>query len=288
MINKKAYAKINLTLELTGKLSNGYHSVCTLMHKISLCDDIKLSLNNSKSISVKANLDLCDEKDNLAYRAAALFLEAYNKQHNTSHGADIIITKRIPAGAGLGGGSSDGACVLDCLNELLHGFEQQQLEQFASALGADVPFALENHSFCYATGTGTTLCDFKKITYPCHVAVIKPRIFCGTKDMYNYYDQNFRFSHANNTKDFIQSLTFPKSFEYCCNDFEKAAFSLYPDIKSIVQKLNSFNPYYAGMTGSGSAIFAIFENKTQAELALEQTQKEFFEITENTFIEKFV
>ena len=114
---KKAYAKINLTLEILDKRTDGYHNIRSVMQKISLCDILSFSFKDDKSITLTCSKNVCPMKDNLAYKAAELFLEKYNAKCGKSFGVDIHIEKHIPDKAGLAGGSADCACVLDCLYE---------------------------------------------------------------------------------------------------------------------------------------------------------------------------
>ena len=160
-MNRKAYAKINLALDITGIQENGYHTVDMIMQTIGLHDDLEISLNDTGRINLAVT---CDEAvrgelteqgtdmDNLAYRAAtAFFKELENKKDGSRFvgkgagvagvGADIRLHKRIPSGAGLGGGSSDAAEVLKGLNELTGSLlTEEELKDIAAKLGSDVPF----------------------------------------------------------------------------------------------------------------------------------------------------
>ncbi len=288
-IKKKAFAKINLSLEITGKLENGYHTLSTLMHKISLCDEISVCFNNQNRISVKCSVPVCDEKDNIAYKAAQAMLSLFNRQNNTSLGTDIEITKNIPFGAGLGGGSADCAAVMDIINNQTRFFKKEHLHEIANQLGADVPFCLEGHKFSLATGTGNNLYEINKIAHDFSILVIKPKVFCGTKEMYNLFDENFPFSDGQKTeKAACNGKSFPENFSLCSNDFEKVAEILYPDIKDIINTAKTLSPYYAGLSGSGSAVFAVFESIDKAERCKEKLLLNHNPMIENTFIEKFV
>lgn len=136
-----AHAKINLTLDITGRRSNGYHELVTIMQSVSLADEVILTLKDSGGITLTCdNSALPQGRGNLAYRAAAAFFAAIN-QNNIS--LNIAIKKNIPSQAGLAGGSADAAAVLAGLNVLLGtGLSQQALAAIALKLGADVPFCL--------------------------------------------------------------------------------------------------------------------------------------------------
>ena len=145
ILYEKACAKINLFLLVGKKRDDGFHEISTYMHPVSLADDIKLeieSANKTKiSLKIDGNPDIPVDQSNLVCKAAALFLEAANKNASI----DIELKKLIPSGAGLGGGSSDGAAVLRALNRFYNfPFSEAELTKMAAKLGSDVPFFISS------------------------------------------------------------------------------------------------------------------------------------------------
>ncbi|MEG1317078.1 MAG: 4-(cytidine 5'-diphospho)-2-C-methyl-D-erythritol kinase, partial [Oscillospiraceae bacterium] len=137
-IIENAFAKLNLSLDVVSKFSDGYHELCMVMQSVSLCDDVAVTLRDDGVISVESDLRyLPSDERNIAYKAARAFFE---KHQDSTLGADIKITKRIPVCAGMGGGSSDGAAVLRALNRLTNRpFSRAELENIGAELGSDIP-----------------------------------------------------------------------------------------------------------------------------------------------------
>ena len=223
-MNRKAYAKINLALDITGIQENGYHTVDMIMQTIGLHDDLEISLNDTGRINLAVT---CDEAvrgelteqgtdmDNLAYRAAiAFFKELENKKDGSRFvgkgagvagagvagvGADIRLHNRIPSGAGLGGGSSDAAEVLKGLNELTGSLlTEEELKDIAAKLGSDVPFFISGGT-ARCTGTGTDIEKLRPIGDMFYVVIAKPFTGNPTPLIYREYDNAAAGSKA---KDF--------------------------------------------------------------------------------------
>jgi len=152
--SKKAYAKINLHLDVVSKYDNGYHEVNTVMQSVSLADDVFVSLEGD-GISLICDKDgIPDDNRNIAWRAAERYFAEYGK---LSCGVKIKIEKRIPSEAGLGGGSADAAAVLCALNELFDfPLDRKLMLELGASIGADVPFCMIGGT-AYADGTGTDI-----------------------------------------------------------------------------------------------------------------------------------
>ncbi|MDE6727293.1 MAG: 4-(cytidine 5'-diphospho)-2-C-methyl-D-erythritol kinase, partial [Oscillospiraceae bacterium] len=182
MITLIAHAKINLFLDITGKLANGYHLLETVMQSVDLSDIV--SVEQSDGITVSCSDPEIPENDgNICYKAAELFFELLGHRG----GADIYIDKRIPHGAGLGGGSADAAAVLRGLNKLYgKPFDDETLLALAARVGADVPFCLVGGTkLC--SGIGEVMTDTEP--YPQrHFLIVKPDFECDTKAAYADYD----------------------------------------------------------------------------------------------------
>ena len=148
----RAYAKVNLTLDITAKRDDGYHEVCMIMQEISLYDTITIERSDSIEITCNVPFIPCDEK-NLAYKAVV----EYNKYTGKNTGAKIHINKIIPSGAGLGGGSSDAAAVVKALDELYKtNLSERDKMNICERLGSDVPFFIFGGT-CLAEGRGEIL-----------------------------------------------------------------------------------------------------------------------------------
>jgi len=155
-------AKLNIYLEIIGQKKNGYHLLETVMVPISLCDEINITIYDKGDISVKTlNLEIAQE-ENIVYK----ILKKAKEKFNLKFGAEIIVNKKIPSGAGLGGGSSDAAFVLKFLNEVLKFANISELIKFSSLIGADIPFFLINKpSFCEGIGEIITPIDIPKESF---------------------------------------------------------------------------------------------------------------------------
>ena len=325
-MNRKAYAKINLALDITGIQENGYHTVDMIMQTIGLHDDLEISLNDTGRINLAVT---CDEavrgelteqgtdRDNLAYRAAtAFFKELENKKDESRFvgtgagaagvgiagaGADIKLHKRIPSGAGLGGGSSDAAEVLKGLNELTGSLlTEEELKDIAAKLGSDVPFFISGGT-ARCTGTGTDIEKLRPIGDMFYVVIAKPFTGNPTPLIYREYDNAAAGSKA---KDFerpdidaissaVNGISSNKTdrtayktpafagagssetsvlteilLQNNINVLEKADerinYSITKEIKMELLKLGAIT---SCMSGSGSAVYGLFTDREKMEAA---------------------
>ena len=182
----EAYAKINLTLDVTGKRPNGYHDVCMVMQSIGIHDIVTVQTETGAD-DIELTISHCDlptDSSNLAYRAAQLFLQRTNKQ---SDGIRIHIEKHNPIAAGLAGGSTDAAAVLVLLNDLYQtGLTQEQLMEMGLALGADVPFCIAGGTML-AEGIGEVLTPLPHAPQA-FVVLCKPPVAVSTPAIYRAID----------------------------------------------------------------------------------------------------
>lgn len=246
-----APAKLNLFLHVIGRRADGYHDLQTAYALIDLVDLLDFEARSDGAI-VRAGDLLSAIEDDLAVRAA----HALNKAAGTSHGATISVTKHIPAGSGMGGGSSDAATTLIALNRLWNlDFSRAELSVIGLTLGADVPFFLHGHN-AVAQGIGERLTT---IDVPAAwFAIVWPQLYVSTREIFN--DPGLtRNSKA--TK--IAALSASSSL---VNDLEPVARRRYPSIDEAVKRLERFGA--ARMTGSGSAVFVAAASREQAELAV--------------------
>lgn len=257
-----APAKINLFLEILGKREDGYHEIETVMQEISLFDFLYLE-NYDKGIAFTcSNPGLAAGEDNLVVKAVQLM----QKESKISKGVKIHLDKRIPIGAGLGGGSSDAVATLMGLNRLWQiGYDEKQLISLAGKLGSDTPFfVVGNTAICKGRGEIVT-------PYPLHVkynyVIIYPRLEVSTAAIY----KNFKFSLTKNLKDvsfFLQKLESGSPAELgsgLYNRLEDVVFGLYPDIEKIKKILTKFNLCGILLSGSGSALYGLYKEEIDSQ-----------------------
>lgn len=274
-----APAKINLYLKITGKdKKDGYHFIYSIFDPVSLYDKLEIKPRNTSGITVKdalGRLKIKQEK-NLVYKAALLL----QKTSGTGLGADITLYKRIPDGAGLGGGSSDAAATLRGLNTVWKtGYTVKKLEKLAFKLGSDVPFFIRAKPSAIS-GKGNIIRPFSIKNALWYVIVVKKGIKVNTRQAYNWLDLDNKLTLGQNT-DILSSrlmrepktplLHFP-----VFNDFETPVFKrrkVLEKVKAILLKCR--NAETAGMSGSGSSIFALFAKRKDALSCYKKAKKSF-------------
>lgn len=259
----KAFAKINLFLDITGRLPNGYHTLNTVMRQIGLYDLVTVSVSEGSGISLTCDNPLIPRDGrNIAVKAAEKFL----RETTVSAAVSVKIEKRIPLEAGLGGSSTDGSAVLTALNRLFgEPLSAERLIGLGASLGADVPFCLiGGAAVCGGFGEKVTPIgmpdDFA-------VGIVKPDFSCSTAAAYRAYDES-PLSTREEFSSFVRSLSFGAGAWSggVYNVFEK----LYKDerIGSLTESLKKNGALSAALSGSGSAVFGIFEDSFTAEKAL--------------------
>lgn len=266
-IKVKAYAKINLMLDIVATRTDGYHDLFMIMQSIGLYDTITVSQTKSKRITITCNIDdiPLDEK-NIAHKAATAFFMATKIKNKGIH---IDIVKRIPHAAGLAGGSADGAGVLVALNRLYSaGFTDDELCNIGVKIGADVPFCIKGGTLL-AQGVGDVLNKVKPLR-KCHILIAKPDCGVNTGFAYKQFDE----CGKTHTPDKLGMLCAMQSRDLhdiasrMENVFEQ--FIDVPnkvDIKSIMRDNGAIG---VCMSGSGPTVFGIFDDKEKAELAAEK------------------
>ena len=264
-----APAKLNLFLHVTGRRADGYHTLQTVFQLIDLADWLDFERRGDGAIVREGDL-LSLPNDDLAVRAA----RALQQATGCRFGATIRVSKRIPAGSGMGGGSSDAATTLIALNRLWNtGLDRQQLADLALELGADVPFFVHGRN-AFAEGRGEQLTPLS--LQPAHYAVIWPQVHVSTKEIFE--DSGLtRNTKATKMSDFSAAADpVPQTLRergetgtpvlFGANDLEAVARRRFPVIDQVLAHLARFG--VARMTGSGSAVFAITANEDQARAAV--------------------
>jgi 4-diphosphocytidyl-2-C-methyl-D-erythritol kinase len=258
-----APAKINLALKILRKRADGYHDIKSILQKVSLYDTLSLKRSPLQGITVTADdPSIPTDSRNLAYRAADLLL----KQQKITPGISIHIKKRIPAGAGLGGGSSNAAATLTGLNKLLRcNLTETELLRLGVEIGADVPFFIYDKPSALAEGIGEQLSPVT-IQVPLWLVIVFPGFSISTKWAY----ENYRVL-TNEGK----NIRIPPYFEQLnsvlhilSNDLENVVTKQYPEIQEIKHTLIQAGACGSLMSGSGSSVFGIFPDEQQAQEAL--------------------
>lgn len=261
----KANAKINLSLNITGKLESGYHSVDMIMQSVSLADDVYVNVSNGSGIALTTDNAMipCDER-NTAYKAADIFLKESGKEIAVK----ISINKNIPSQAGIAGGSADAAAVFIALNELCgKPFSTAQLCEMSKKVGADVPFCILGGT-CKAYGTGT---DIEKLDDlpDCLILLCKPPINISTPVAYKLCD-DFGFDRERlNTKNIIGGLKTGNLFTITSNLYNKFEEVLNLSVvQNIKDTMLAYGALGALMSGSGPTVYGIFNKSDSAALEM--------------------
>jgi len=266
-ISLKAPAKINLYLEITGNRVDGYHDLVMVLQSIDLCDRLDLRLTGTDAIYVHCDHpEVPTDQTNLAYRAAYLLQQKYPDLG----GVDITITKNIPVGAGLAGGSTDCAAVLVGLDRLGNlGLTQPELRELAAQLGSDIPFCIGGGT-ALAVGRGEILSPLPSLT-DLALVICKPRNL-GISTAWAY--QTFRsqgllassIKDQNHSSQMLAAIASDHDSKYLriarlmYNDLERVVLPTYPEIANLKQSLQDQECLGVLMSGSGSTVFAIAQN----------------------------
>lgn len=267
-IEIKAYAKINLGLNIVSKRQDGYHNLNTVFYPLTELYDI-LEFKLSDKFMFNCDNDFIS-KDNLVIKAKNILERIIGNTLNVS----IKLHKSIPIGAGLGGGSSDAAATLISLNELFNiGLKYEQLLDLALQLGSDVPFFIKaKPAFGKSRGEILEMIPLD-IQHP--ILIVNPGIHISTKDAFlnitpkeNQIDLKSIFSSENLDFDLIRNKV--------TNDFENYVFQKYPEVAEIKRVMYSNKALFALMSGSGSTVYGIFQNIKQAQSVIEKMPKNYF------------
>lgn len=257
----RAYAKINLGLRVFQRQADSYHRIQGLMQSIGLCDQLVLErFGKGIELSVEPPLGIPAE-ENLAYRAAELMVETANLTPNLR----IQLMKRIPVGAGLGGGSSDAAAVLVGINELFNlGMDKAKLLELAAELGSDPSFFLEGGT-CLVGGRGERIKRIPPLP-EYHLALLIPPFSLSTAAVYRQFDRL-----GSDGGEFDEKS--PRLLPFLRNDLERAALQLRPELGEYRNLLGKASPDFFGMSGSGPAWFAGFRDRARAEAVAAEAAK---------------
>lgn len=258
------HAKINIGLQVTERRPDGYHNLDTVFYPIPIQDALEVVVAEDadydcrlhiSGISIEGEMD-----NNLVVRAYRLLACDY-----TLPSVDIYLHKHIPTGAGLGGGSADASFMLRLLNDMFElGIATEQLESYATKLGADCPFFITSKPV-YATGIGNEFHPIELDLSGWYIVVVKPDVFVSTKEAYSMVKPEK--PEVTLDEKIVHPIT--EWRETISNDFEKGIFALHPELAEIKEILYALGAKYAAMSGSGSALFGLFE------APVEEIEKQF-------------
>ena len=274
---EKAFAKLNISLDVTGRRPDGYHDMRMVMQTVTLCDDVSVSLREDGAVHARTNLRYlpCDER-NIAVKAARAF---FAKAEMKNAGADIGIRKRIPVCAGMGGGSSDGAAVLRALNRLCgKPFSLPELEALGASLGSDIPFCVAGGT-ALAEGRGEVLSPLPDLP-ACRFVIVKPRFSVSTPELFSKLDRSpvKRHPDTDGIVSAIRAGDLPGVCRRMYNVFEDVLPPKPDDVAVIKSRLLDCGARGAMMTGTGSAVFGVFDSEAAAEAARAALSKSYGEV----------
>ena len=266
----KANAKVNLSLDVTGKRTDGYHTLKSVFQSVSLCDYLTVNLFDNIKVAC-SDSSICGE-DNLCFKAATLFFERSNIQS----GAEIFIEKHIPLAGGLGGGSADAAATLVALNTLCNNpLSQTELLGIALELGADVPFCmLGGTKLC--EGIGEIMTDLKPLP-DCFIVVAKRGQKSSTGDMYRALDSDSNRKKVD-TEGIINGLSngdLVGALKGAYNCFESVCDP--EDLNTVKAVAQEYSAVYCGLSGAGPSVITVTERETDAEKIAETLKAKGFE-----------
>ncbi|WP_051305183.1 4-(cytidine 5'-diphospho)-2-C-methyl-D-erythritol kinase [Desulfogranum mediterraneum] len=272
----RAPAKVNLLLKVTGRRADGYHTIESLMQKVSLYDRLELRLVEQWGVRLRCpGSELAEDESNLVFQAARLFLDRGTSSATAvAPGVEITLEKRIPVAAGLGGGSSDAAATLAGLNRLHGGlFSAEELAAMGLQLGADVPFFLATSGACWASGIGELLTPVETVLGVVFV-LVNPGVSVSTKWVYDTFSLTGKGKGINLTNSRIELLRqrwgnrvagqLPAGTDLE-NDLQQVTAGRYAEVGRIRQELVGLGASVALMSGSGPTVFGVFTDRQQAE-----------------------
>ena len=265
-----APAKINLTLDIVGTRPDGYHLLESIFQAVNVYDFIYARKKWGKGITLKAPGCDCPVEKNTAYKAAVAFMNYTGIQR----GVRLTVTKHIPQQAGMGGGSADAAGVLVALDHLFKtNLSTQQLCEIGLTVGADVPFCIVGGT-AYVTGIGEGIQPLPPLP-DCHIVIAQPAEGISTKEAYAAVDNAEILARPDNAAAMaaLEAGDLAGVCKQAVNVFESA--TQLEGVKDIRRRMEQFSPLCSQMTGSGSCVFAIFEDKETAEACLTDLQADY-------------
>ncbi|NLK36960.1 MAG: 4-(cytidine 5'-diphospho)-2-C-methyl-D-erythritol kinase [Epulopiscium sp.] len=273
-IRLRARAKINLTLDVTGKREDGYHELRTIMQTVNLQDGIYMKKIDKPVIRVKSNWEwLPTDERNLAYRGAQLMRDTFGIQE----GVFIELQKHIPVAAGLAGGSADCAAVLVGMNRLF-GLRQSRetLMKMAAKLGSDIPYCILRGT-ALAEGIGDVITPVTHPFPPCFLVLVKPAFSVSTAYVYQHLRLDEIKVHPN-TEEMLRAISrgdLHTIAHELCNVLETVTIPKHPQIGEIKDRMKALGALGTLMSGSGPTVFGLFDKEEIALSAAGILKQEF-------------
>lgn len=262
-ISLLAPAKINLFLEVLNKREDGFHNINSLFQVISLYDELEISILEKPIIdlTIKNSYEKLPIEENIITKAFNLIRSKFNLKN----GIKVILTKRIPISAGLGGGSADAATTILACNILFElRLNYTEMANLSALIGSDLPFFFSSGQ-ALVTGRGEILKDMK-LPLDYELVLVKPSFSIATSEAYGWLKRDltnskvpFSLRHCCSSEDLIESIKFSG------NDFEEKCFEVFPDLERLKEKLYNKGAKLVQMSGSGPTMFGIFD-KTSLEM----------------------
>lgn len=266
-IDLKAMAKINLGLDVVGKLPNGYHQLRMIMQMVNLYDNITIYKTEQPGISIETNLKFLPvNENNIVYKAAQALIDKFQ----ISQGVKIVLEKHIPVAAGMAGGSSDAATVLHGMNVIFElGMSKKDMMELGVTLGADVPYCVLRKT-ALSEGIGeilTTLPPMPK----CFILIAKPPISVSTKTVFGQLKVDEIQSHPDidGLVQAIKNKSITDIASKLGNTLEMVTIPKYPVIDQIKEEMTKLGAIGTLMSGSGPTVFGIFQDQKMAKKAYE-------------------
>ena len=274
---EKAYGKLNLTLDVLCRREDGYHDLKSAMQTVSLYDQVELEVETGEPWKLLCSREdiPCDSR-NLAWKAARIFCDAIGKEPN---GLTIRIDKKIPSGAGMGGGSADAAAVLRLLNRYYgNPMTQEALAELGGTIGSDIPFCVVG---------GTVMCEgrgerMRRLNdMPrCMIVGCKPEFSVSTPVLFKKIDSVYIYRHPDNDamEAAIAACDLTSIAREIYNVFDPVVSEDHPEISHIKDVCNAHGALASQMTGSGSVVFAIMPDEKSAQNVMEELKKTYSQV----------
>ncbi len=270
----RSYAKINLTLDITAKRDDGYHELNTVYQQVDLCDEIEIEQSESGSTEIRCSDPSLENDDNICVRAAQLMKERYD----INGGVKITLQKKIPMGAGLGGGSGNAAAVIKGMNLIYRlNLDLDEMAGIGRELGMDVPFYIFGGT-CLGTGRGDIIERLPDLPKR-HVVIVYPDIHVSTGKAYGNLDYD-KIGLVRASEQFIREY----DFSLLHNDFEYSVLRSFPELAVIKNRLGP----RAILSGSGSSLFGIYESEENARKHYDSLKKDFNRVFLNETVNRRV
>ena len=270
MITLNAYAKINLSLDVVGRLANGYHEVRMIMQTVGIHDTLTFEKTEGEIVLSSDAGELPLGEDNLIYKAARLVKETYG----ISGGVKVHLEKRIPVAAGMAGGSTDAAATLKAMNLLYDlGLSEEDLCGLGVKLGADVPYCIMGGT-ALSEGIGEVLTKLAPMP-ECVLLVAKPDINVSTKEVYQALDSQSVQWHpdVDGMRQAIEEGRLEGIYSRLGNVLETVTVAKHPIVSEIKQEMLGNGALGSLMSGSGPSVFGIFDDEEKARAACECIEK---------------